>query len=255
MIGGRALSGVATAVLLTATACAGAPSGERVGELRVCAEKSFGSSAGECRRDERGEVLASPDVYCSIEFVHHNDEHFAVQMYFEGELVSSGEGAIERDSGSLWVGAGTSNNAYLPAGRWECRLAITDESLSASFRTGGKTGAAPLTQAACLTSEAGEGKCLTEAEASSFQHPRSVTCSSLIVGLAGRQVRISVLRDTQEIASYTTPVSQMNVQTAYGTIDPEVLEVNLAALPPGEYACRFAVGDTPSWEVSFTVTG
>jgi hypothetical protein len=40
---------------------------------------------------------------------------------------------------------------------------------------------------------------------------------------------------------------------AYGTVEPDVLEIDAAALPSGAYDCRFAVGDTQSWDVSFTV--
>jgi hypothetical protein len=255
VIGWRALYGVATAVLLITAACSGASGEETVGQLRVCTEESFDSAAGACESDERAEALVSPAVYCSIEFVDHDDDPFAVETSFEGERVSSAEGTVDRDSGSLWVGVQTSNSADLPAGRWGCKLTLGTESLAASFRTGGESaGAAPLTQIACLTSEADGGECPAEAQARLFERPPSVTCSTLMVGLAGQRVRISVLRDGQETASYTTSPSQRNVQGAHGTVDPKLLEIEAGTVPPGEYACRFAVGDTPSWDVLFTVT-
>jgi hypothetical protein len=250
----RGLCGVATTLLVAAAACTGpAPRGEGVGELRVCAEQSFDSEAAECNSDERAKALASPTVYCSIEFVDRNDERFEVEMKFEGERVSSAQGAIDRDSGSLWVRARTSNDSPLPAGRWDCRLVVADESLAASFRTGGEVRAAPVTQVACLTSNADGNECPAEVQADLFEHPPSVTCNSLIVGAAGERVRIGVFRDAAEVASYTTPVAEKNVQLAYGTVDPDVLEIEATALPSGSYDCRFAVGDTQSWDVSFTV--
>lgn len=253
MIGWRVLCGVATAVLLTTTACADALGDEGVGQLRVCAQESFDSAAGDCSRDEGSETLVSSGVYCSIHVVDRGDERFSVLMNFEGERVSSAKGAIDRDSGSLWVGARTSNDSRLPAGRWDCTLVIADESRAASFRTGGDVKAAPVTQVACLTSKANGNECPADAQTDLFRRPPSVTCNSLIVGAAGERVRIGVFRDAAEVASYTTPAAENNVQLAYGTVDPDVLEIDAAALPDGSYDCRFSAGDTKSWDVSFTV--
>ena len=196
----RGLCGVATTLLVAAAACTGTvPRGEGVGELTVCAEQSFDSLAGACTSDERAEALVSPGVYCSIEFVDRNGARFEVEMKFEGERVSSEEGTIDGDSGSLWVGARTSNDSPLPAGRWDCRLVVADESLAASFRTGGEVRAAPVTQVACLTSKAAGNECLADLQADLFESPPSVTCNSLIVGAAGERVRIGVLRDAAEV--------------------------------------------------------
>ena len=248
----RGLCGVAWTLVVAAAACTGT-GGEDVGVLSVCAGESFDGVAGECNSDERGKALASSGVFCSTEFDDRNDEPFEVELRFEDERVTSAKGTIDRDSGSVSVGALTSNGSPLPAGQWGCSLAVADESLAASFRTGGEARAAPLTQVACLTSKADGNECPADVQTDLFESPQSVTCNSLIVGAAGEQVRIGFLRDAAEVASHSTPVGEQNVELAYGTIDPDVLEIDAAALPSGSYDCRFAVGDTQPWDVSFTV--
>jgi hypothetical protein len=246
------LCGVASTFVVAAAGCTATEPREGIGVLRVCGNESFDSTAGECSSDERPKALVSTAVYCSIEVGGRDGERFEVDMTFEGERVTSAKGAIDGDSGSLWIGAGTSNDSPLPTGRWDCTLAVADESLDASFRTGGEAEAAPLTQVACLTSEADGNECADDVRADLFDRPQSVTCNSLILGAAGERVRIGVIRDAAEVASHT-PVVEKDVQLLSGTVDPDVLEIDTARLPTGSYDCRFAVGDTQSWDVSFTV--
>src|SRR5437763_756061 len=149
--------------------------------LRVCSYGAFSRAQDRCTKDERGVVLVSNRISCSVDIIVRKTAVLRSQMTYLGQTISFGPATFypSRSAQRWWIDLNLRAALPLPGGSWSCRFSMGSARVGASFETDGPTGDIVDT-AACRGADTvrfGSGRaCLTDESSSPIPPTDSLWC-------------------------------------------------------------------------------
>jgi hypothetical protein len=241
---------VAAAALAASAGVAGVafprPAQPRLIHPQVCTGDEFDEEVGLCTKDDRGTVVKTYDVVCSVDVHVERRTRLAIRLLYAGRVQRSvslvvtpganGPKSLRLRFPDLDLPRTTPENWNLPRGGYACDFRLGSLHVVVPFRSGGAAEAV-LAPHWCLPLGGGTP---IEFVCGAATPSHSLACSAVFARLAGHRLGVQILRGQGNAATLlyegsdvaTVPIA---AEWAY-TSAPDG-----GFMPLGQYECRFLV--------------